>query len=373
MHHCKVSYFNTKDFQALIESSGATFIDYDSYSLVNISIPISNLKPHEVTIELQKIFFKGALEILSQISNSDYDIIIHDQMAIWGYIFAQENKLPVLCSNTMLLFDREEIFNQIPELAINSNYDSDYRLILQELNQAYPYFKSCNDILDIQNSLKSSNIITYYPSELYHTPPDFQNHNILYLGNRFDSVYIPSKAKLNAAAQIYLSFGTVFNDKPNLFKTFIDFFGTTEYQVIMSTGNNSSLYDTLVYYNIYKNIEIYKYVDQKEVLSKSALFITHAGFNSLYESLYFAVPVLMLPHTPEQNFNANKIQQLEIGQLLEEEELDELSIAKTFEQTYSHWQSYKTNILYWSDVIQNSCDNQVVIEQILGLCDSTNC
>lgn len=79
---------------------------------------------------------------------------------------------------------------------------------------------------------------------------------------------------------------------------FLEFTGGTNYQIVISVGNNLTLYDAITNYNIYENIQIYKYLDQKEVLSKSALFITHAGFNSIYESLYFAVPMLMIPHVP---------------------------------------------------------------------------
>ena len=50
-----MALINTEAFKDLIEQTGAKFVDYNSQSLSNISIPISLMEPHEVTIELQKI------------------------------------------------------------------------------------------------------------------------------------------------------------------------------------------------------------------------------------------------------------------------------------------------------------------------------
>ena len=73
------------------------------------------MESHNVTIELQKIFFKSALEIIPIIDFSheqnNYDAVIYDQMALWGQLFADKHKLLSFCSNTMFLFDKNDVIH----------------------------------------------------------------------------------------------------------------------------------------------------------------------------------------------------------------------------------------------------------------------
>jgi MGT family glycosyltransferase len=366
---CKITYLNTEAFKDLIEQTGAKFVDYNSQSLSNISIPISLMEPHEVTIELQKIFFMSALEILPVISlyhkNEPFDAIIYDQMALWGQIFADKYNLLSFCSNTMFLFSSEDIINQLPKFI--SNLDTDYNDKFNLLKCTANKLESYKDVLDIQTATKSSYIITYYSPALLTSSYNFDNNKIIYLGNRFDSNYFPSTAKLSSESMIYISLGTVFNEKIDLFKLFIDTFNTTKHQVIISTGNNEAVYQYLKSINISSNIHIYKFVDQLEVLSKASFFITHAGFNSIYEGLYFTVPMLMIPHIPEQYFNALKIRELNAGYLLEEEEIYLSGMFKAITNVKKNWQIYKNSSIRIRESFLNSHDNVVVASKIIDI------
>lgn len=366
---CKVTYFNTKAFKRDIETCGAFFVDYDSHSLSNISISITTMEPHEVTIELQKIFFKSALEIMPIIDffhkKNSYDAVIYDQIALWGQLFADKHKLLSFCSNTMFLFNKVDILNQIPRLLEGIN--PEYQMQLNELNSIFPQIESYNDVLDIQTAAKSDYIITYYPEELHTTPVSLDRNKIIHLGNRFNSKYSPSAEKFSMTSTIYVSFGTVFNEKPELFKLFIDFFEKAEHKVIISTGSNESVYKIIKQMNKCSNIEIYQFVNQLDMLSRSSLFITHAGFNSMYEGLYFTVPMLMIPHVPEQYFNAQKIQELYAGYLLREENISYKFLTKSMKDIENNWQSFKSVLLEKREYFLNSNDNIVTARQIIDL------
>ena len=60
-------------------------------------------------------------------------------------------------------------------------------------------------------------------------------------------------------------------------------------------------------------MELYPYVDQMAVLEKADVFISHCGMNSVSESLYCAVPLVLLPITPEQNAVAKRVEELGAG------------------------------------------------------------
>jgi MGT family glycosyltransferase len=52
-------------------------------------------------------------------------------------------------------------------------------------------------------------------------------------------------------------------------------------------------------------------------LKRAAVFITHAGMNSVQEGLYFGVPLILVPQQTEQSFVALRAEQLGVGVRLE--------------------------------------------------------
>ncbi len=76
-------------------------------------------------------------------------------------------------------------------------------------------------------------------------------------------------------------------------------------------GTNTDHFD-----NVPENIQIYESVDQMAVLSISDAFITHCGMNSASEGLYFGVPLILFPQTPEQGAVAKRTKELGAGLML---------------------------------------------------------
>ena len=106
---------------------------------------------------------------------------------------------------------------------------------------------------------------------------------------------------------VYISMGTV-NQNREFYRNCIHALGQTDWQVIISMGTNPEHYDQLS-----DNIHIYESVDQMAVLSIADAFITHCGMNSASESLYFQVPLVLFPQTPEQDAVAKRTQELGAG------------------------------------------------------------
>ena len=83
--------------------------------------------------------------------------------------------------------------------------------------------------------------------------------------------------------------------------------------MIMSVGKETDLSS---FNDVPENVEIYAFVDQVAVLRESDVFLTHCGMNSASESLYFGVPLVLFPQTPEQGGVANRIEELGAGERL---------------------------------------------------------
>lgn len=76
---------------------------------------------------------------------------------------------------------------------------------------------------------------------------------------------------------IYISVGTVNNLLLKFYRSCIEAFGDSEYHVTMS------------------------------VLQRTDVFISHCGMNSVNESLYYEVPLVMFPQTAEQGGVARRV------------------------------------------------------------------
>jgi MGT family glycosyltransferase len=116
--------------------------------------------------------------------------------------------------------------------------------------------------------------------------------------------------RLSERKLIYISLGTLVNNNPDFFRTCVEAFSGQPYQVVLSIGDKV---DPGQLGAIPENCLVRRSVPQLEILERAALFISHAGMNSVSESLYYGVPLLMAPQQQEQAFTATRVEQLGAG------------------------------------------------------------
>ncbi|MBR3307177.1 MAG: hypothetical protein IKI75_07995 [Lachnospiraceae bacterium] len=115
------------------------------------------------------------------------------------------------------------------------------------------------------------------------------------------------------------------NKNNDFYRNCIKALSATDYQVIVSMGENTDHFDDLP-----ENIQLYESVDQMAVLSIADAFITYCGMNSASEGLYFEVPLVLFPQTPEQDAVAKRTEELGAGVRLRSiSETDILDALKT--------------------------------------------
>ena len=112
---------------------------------------------------------------------------------------------------------------------------------------------------------------------------------------------------------LLVSLGTAFNDRPEVFRTCAAALADTDWRVAMSIGRTSR--DALG--DLPGNVEVAATVPQTELLGKASAFVTHAGMNSIMESLALQVPLITLPQVPEQALNARRVAELGLGEVLD--------------------------------------------------------
>jgi MGT family glycosyltransferase len=109
---------------------------------------------------------------------------------------------------------------------------------------------------------------------------------------------------------VYVSLGTLFNADPSFFRNCFEAFGRMDIRVVMSIGSNVS---EAGLGPVPLNVSVQPYVPQLEVLRRASAFVTHGGMNSVSESLYYGVPLVVVPQMGEQEVVGRRVEELGAG------------------------------------------------------------
>jgi MGT family glycosyltransferase len=188
----------------------------------------------------------------------------------------------------------------------------------------------------IQNDNDTNTIV--YTSKYFQPCSDTFSDRYRFIGPSIRPVKEPFVK--TAEKTVYVSMGTV-NQNKEFYRNCIRALGTTDWQVIISMGTNTEHFDDLP-----ANIQIYDFVDQMAVLSIADAFITHCGMNSTSEGLYFKVPLVLFPQTPEQGAVARRTEELGAGIRLKS--ISEEDILQSLKSVL-YEPAYKENAIKISD------------------------
>ncbi|MCG8410272.1 MAG: glycosyltransferase [Bacteroidales bacterium] len=280
-----------------------------------------------------KVFAKGGKHytaVLEKEFNQNMpDCIIYDYTFFSAISISEKYKIPrIAVYHSGLPF----VEYPIPPVGIKAKYNS---LSLNEYNTIYKGFKQIDvsikadyqkianqkintDFLLSPNSNFLNIISTIKEAEYPRTKlPD----NVFFVGSGVSkkikdrSNFIEKKGK----KLIYISFGTVFNNRSDLFIKIIKSIEITDAIILVSAGGS---YNKLSKCSFNDNVHIEKFVPQQKVLQNTDLFITHGGKNSINEALNIGVPMILFPFGGEQEYNANLIEYLGVGIRITEKEIN---------------------------------------------------
>jgi MGT family glycosyltransferase len=80
------------------------------------------------------------------------------------------------------------------------------------------------------------------------------------------------------------------------------------------------------------NVLVHAHVPQLDVLQRAAAFITHGGMNSVSESLFYGVPVVVIPQMSEQEIVGRRVEELGAGVFLAKEHVTPESLRASVER-----------------------------------------
>ena len=303
----QVYYFSFEMFREKIEQAGAEFIACDGYDFEMEDKENADRvgKDKAFATELLVSSTLALDEMTTQkVKEIQPDIIVSDSVAFWGKLVAMKHGLPYVSSTTTFAFNQhsakymKETPWDIAKMLFTMPKINKHISRLRE--KSYPV-KSILDI--VQNDNETNTIV--YTSKYFQPCSDTFSDKYHFIGPSIRPIKEPMEK--TAEKTVYVSMGTV-NQNREFYRNCIQALGQTDWHVIVSMGTNPDHFD-----HVPANIQIYEYVDQMAVLSIADAFITHCGMNSASEGLYFQVPLVLFPQTPEQGAVAKRVEELGAG------------------------------------------------------------
>lgn len=361
----QIRYYSYEPLRKKIEAAGATFVPCDAYdqeqklsskdaAKVGKNLAFSTQILVDTTLALDEAICRDMVEWKP-------DCIVADSMAVWGKSIALKLGIPFVSSTTTFAFNQHsaKIMKQSPAQLFSLLFSmlKINRHIKRLQDHGYP-IKSVLDIL--QNDDQTHTIV--------YTSPEFQP-----CSDTFSDKYAfvgpsirPASCDISKIKDklVYISMGTVNNNMLPLYKRCISAFADIDYQVILSAGSTVPLE---AFGELPENISIFPQVDQIAVLEKADVFVSHCGMNSVSESLYFGVPLVMLPQTPEQSGVAERVSQLGAGIKLQKS--DTASIRDAVNQVLIDT-SYREHAAIISDGFRRCSGVKGAADKILQICES---
>ena len=302
-----IYYFSYEMFREKIEGAGAVFFPCDEYGFEEQDKDYADKvgKDQAFAVKLMVSATLGLDAMVSEkIKELKPDVIVSDSVAFWGKLAALKFNIPYICSTTTFAFNRYSG-------KYNSHGPGETLRMLFSMPEVNRQIKRLRDkgypvkgILEIVTNDNDTNTIVY-TSKLFQPCSETFSDRYHFIGPSIRPIV--KEYEKTADKTVYISMGTI-NQNREFYRNCINVLGKTDYQVIISMGTNTEQFE-----NLPDNIQIYESVDQMAVLSISDAFITHCGMNSVSEALYFGVPLILFPQTPEQGAVAKRTAELGAG------------------------------------------------------------
>lgn len=318
-HH--VRFYSFDEFGEKIKATGAEFISCDSYLPEISKKEEENLKKvstTEMTIQDIKVTIAMNDFLNNEFETFKPDVVYTDSVCFWGKLNAWKFNVPMVVSTSTFAFN--QMSSQYMKHSPSEMAGLIFGLpkISKALKTLEPYgFHVKNPLALVQSDDKTDSIV--YATKKYQPYSNTFSDHYCFIGPSVFSKEEPSKEKDRPL--IYISMGTVINDRPDLYSNCVEALKDLNVDVIISCGKT---FDIESLGTLPSNIKIYPSVNQLEILAKADAFISHCGMNSASESLYMATPIILYPQTGEQEAVARRVYEMGAGTYLKEDSIERI-------------------------------------------------
>jgi MGT family glycosyltransferase len=306
----EVIYYNSEEFRAKISATGAEFRPYPTSGL-SPSAMSQAVSKHLVDVTL--LLFEQSLMLtnfmLGEIQRERPDLLIFDSICLWGYQAARLSGVPSISSITTFVLEGVNLnFSWRDRLHVYGSALSRLpKLIKARSALVQRYGRASLPQKHIFPCVGDLNLLYTIPA--LQPPTSFIDTTFRFVGPSLPLHNQEATLPLPEGRLIYISLGTIHTDT-NFYAACFEAFADMSATFVLAAGNRAAELSPP------PNFIVHSHVPQLEVLQRSSLFVTHAGINSLHESLYFGVPMVMVPQQMEQAMNARIAEMHGLGVIL---------------------------------------------------------
>ncbi len=319
----EVVYYAGETFGPRVADTGARHRAYRNACLTSlIELPVR-------TDELSWLLMRTSAEVLDaelpafRAERPDY--VITDSVAPWGQWAAAVLGVPVVTSVSTFAFNR----HVMTWAAAHGVRPKSARLALSKIRHMVKAFALGRRLRRrygvkgpgvMASVLGRSDLNIVYTSRHFQPRAETFDGRFRFVGpsmsRRAETIAFPWEA-LRHAVVVYVSLGTLFNRDVAFYRRCFEAFPGEDFQVVLSLGTNVARERLGV---APPNFIVQPYVPQLDVLQRTSVFVTHGGMNSVSESLYYGVPVIVIPQMGEQHIVGRRVEELGAGLCLPPEQ-----------------------------------------------------
>ncbi|MFH8614968.1 macrolide family glycosyltransferase [Streptomyces sp. NPDC017979] len=308
----RVDYATGVEYSTAVTRAGARWVELPSYELF---VPQQNPGPDSVVAWMRHQFaaMRGIFPLLLEYCRAERpDAICYEALHWPGRVVAELLGLPAV--------------RGVPHFASNDSYAL-FGSMLDEVGPRHPglmeLHAACLDF-SVEHGVTVTPAGTLDQVDelnLVFIPREFQPQGESFDGSfHFVGPSVGSRERTTSweppvpgTPLLYLSLGTVLTGRPEFYRAVVDAFADGPWHVAVTVGGlDPDEIDPLP-----RNVEVRAQFPQPAVLRHAAVFASHAGMNSVMEALYYGVPLVTLPYTPEQVANAARVEGLGLGRRLD--------------------------------------------------------
>ena len=319
-----VRFYSFEEFGEKIRRTGAEFIPCDGFlselsekeaaNLKNVSITEMTVADIGITLKMDDFLDQ-------EFKSFRPDMVYTDSVCFWGKLNAWKHHVPMVVSTSTFAFN--QMSSQYMKHPPSETADIIFGL--PRIGKALKALKSRgydvkNPLQLVQNDNQTDCVV--YTSHRFQPYADSFSGHYAFVGPSVFSDAVPNKAKVRPL--VYISMGTVINDRPDFYRECVAALKDLDLDVIISCGNDLDRDKLGV---LPGNIRMFPRVDQLDVLSRADVFITHCGMNSVSESLYMATPMVLYPQTGEQVAVAKRAAEIGAGIRLKRDNAESICAA----------------------------------------------
>lgn len=311
-----VRFYSFDEFEDKIRATGADFVSCSRF-LPPLSAQeekrLKRVSTTEMTVQ----------DIRTTLSMNDFlheeflsfrpDVVYTDSVCFWGKLNAWKHNVPMVVSTSTFAFNQQS--SKYMKNSPREIMDLIFGLpkITKALKSLEPYgYHVKNPIALVQSDNDTESVV--YTSRRFQPCADSFSGHYAFVGPSVFSSALPNKEK--SRPLVYISMGTVINDRPDFYKNCVAALRDIDVDVVISCGSSVAP-ESLE--KLADNVKAFQRVDQLDVLSRADVFITHCGMNSVSESLYMAAPMVLYPQTGEQAAVARRAEEMGAGLRLQKD------------------------------------------------------